>query len=46
MWHGHPFACAEKDVPAQAEADNAPFTQAESLKAWVSQGLSELSTSS
>lgn len=31
------------DVLACAEADRAPFTQAEPLKAWVVQGLAELS---
>ena len=31
------------DVLARAEADGAPFTQAEPLKAWVTQGLAELS---
>jgi hypothetical protein len=31
------------EVLARAEADGAPFTQAEPLKAWVAQGLTELS---
>jgi hypothetical protein len=31
------------EVLTRAEADGAPFTQAESLKAWVVQGLAELS---
>src|SRR5438105_10653477 len=31
------------EVLARAEADDAPFTQAEPLKAWVAQGLAELS---
>jgi hypothetical protein len=31
------------EVLARAEADGAPFTQAEPLKAWVAQGLAELS---
>lgn len=31
------------EVLARAEADDAPFTHAEDLKAWVVQGLSELS---
>jgi len=31
------------EVLAQAEADGAPFVEAEPLKAWVTQGLSELS---
>src|SRR5437763_13351415 len=31
------------DVLARAEADGAPFTQADPLKAWVVQGLDELS---
>ena len=31
------------EVIARAEADGAPFTQAEPLKAWVAQGLAELS---
>jgi hypothetical protein len=31
------------EVLARAEADGAPFTQAELLKAWVEQGLAELS---
>jgi hypothetical protein len=31
------------EVLARAEADRAPFTEAEPLKAWVAQGLAELS---
>jgi hypothetical protein len=31
------------EVIAQAEADRAPFVQAEALKAWVARGLGELS---
>lgn len=31
------------EVLAQAEADDAPFVQAEPLKAWVVQGLTEIS---
>jgi hypothetical protein len=31
------------EVLARAEDDSAPFTQAEPLKAWVTQGLAELS---
>jgi hypothetical protein len=31
------------DVLARAQADGAPFTEAEPLKAWVVQGLAELS---
>jgi hypothetical protein len=31
------------DVLARAEAEDAPFTHAEDLKAWVAQGLEELS---
>ncbi|MGH2895761.1 MAG: hypothetical protein ACRDPM_21180 [Solirubrobacteraceae bacterium] len=31
------------EVLARAEADGAPFTEAEPLKAWVAQGLAELS---
>ncbi|HYH58444.1 MAG TPA: hypothetical protein VD790_04410 [Thermoleophilaceae bacterium] len=31
------------EVLARAEADNAPFAQSEDLKAWVAQGLRELS---
>jgi hypothetical protein len=31
------------DVLARAQADDAPFTQSEDLKAWVAQGLDELS---
>jgi hypothetical protein len=31
------------EVLARAEADSAPFTDAEPLKAWVVQGLAELS---
>jgi protein tyrosine phosphatase (PTP) superfamily phosphohydrolase (DUF442 family) len=35
---------AEADeLIARAEADGAPFTQAEPLRAWVEQGLAELS---
>ena len=33
------------DVLARAEADGAPFVQAELLKQWVAQGLGELSGS-
>jgi hypothetical protein len=37
-------AGAEADeVLARAEADDAPFAQSEELRAWVAQGLSELS---
>jgi hypothetical protein len=31
------------DVLARAQADDAPFTQSEDLKAWVAEGLDELS---
>jgi hypothetical protein len=31
------------EVLARADADGAPFTQADPLKAWVVQGLAELS---
>jgi protein tyrosine phosphatase (PTP) superfamily phosphohydrolase (DUF442 family) len=31
------------DVLARAEADGAPFTASDELKAWVAQGLAELS---
>ena len=31
------------DVLARAQADDAPFTQSEDLKAWVARGLDELS---
>jgi hypothetical protein len=31
------------DVLAHAQADDAPFTQSEDLKAWVAEGLDELS---
>ena len=46
LYAGLQAGASADDVLARAEADNAPFTQAESLKAWVSQGLSELSTNS
>ena len=32
-----------EDVVARAEADGAPFAEAEPLKAWLVQGLTELS---
>jgi hypothetical protein len=32
-----------EEVLARAEADDAPFTHAEDLKAWVVQGRGELS---
>jgi len=32
-----------EDVLARAEADDAPFAQSEQLRAWVSEGLAELS---
>lgn len=35
-------ACAD-DVIARAEADGAPFAASDDLKAWVRQGLAELS---
>lgn len=36
-------AASAHEVLARAEADGAPFTQAEPLKAWVAQSLAELS---
>ena len=46
LYAGLQAGASADDVLARAEADNAPFTQADSLKAWVAQGLSELSTNS
>lgn len=46
LYAGLQAGASADDVLARAEVDNAPFTQAESLKAWVAQGLSELSTNS
>ena len=43
LYAGLRSGASAEDVLARAEADGAPFTQAEPLKAWVVQGLAELS---
>jgi hypothetical protein len=43
LYAGLRSGASADDVLARAEADGAPFTQAEPLKAWVVQGLDELS---
>jgi protein tyrosine phosphatase (PTP) superfamily phosphohydrolase (DUF442 family) len=43
LYAGLRSGASADDVLARAEADTAPFTQAEPLKAWVVQGLAELS---
>jgi hypothetical protein len=43
LYAGLRSGASADDVLARAEADAAPFTQAEPLKAWVVQGLAELS---
>lgn len=42
LYAGLRAGASANDVLARAAADGAPFTQAESLTAWVAQGLSEL----
>ena len=43
LYAGLQSGASADEVLAQAEADEAPFVQAEPLKAWVAQGLAELS---
>lgn len=43
LYAGLRSGASADDVLARAEADNAPFAQAEPLRAWVRQGLAELS---
>lgn len=43
LYAGLRSGASADEVLARAEADGAPFTQAEPLKAWVVQGLAELS---
>jgi hypothetical protein len=43
LYAGLRSGASADDVLARAEADNVPFTEAEPLKAWVVQGLAELS---
>lgn len=43
LYSGLRSGASVDEVLKRAEADNAPFTQAEPLKAWVAQGLAELS---
>lgn len=42
LYAGLRAGAAADEVLARAEDDGAPFTQAEPLKAWVTQGLAEL----
>jgi protein tyrosine phosphatase (PTP) superfamily phosphohydrolase (DUF442 family) len=43
LYAGLRSGASADEVLARAEADGAPFTEAEPLKAWVIQGLAELS---
>jgi protein tyrosine phosphatase (PTP) superfamily phosphohydrolase (DUF442 family) len=43
LYAGLRSGASADQVLARAESDGAPFTQAEPLKAWVAQGLAELS---
>ena len=43
LYAGLRSGASADEVLARAEADGAPFTQVEPLKAWVAQGLAELS---
>ena len=43
LYAGLRSGASANDVVARAQADGAPFTEAEPLKAWVLQGLAELS---
>lgn len=43
LYAGLRSGASADQVLAQAEADGAPFVQAEPLRAWVAQGLTELS---
>ncbi|MDT4939572.1 MAG: hypothetical protein QOG80_3243, partial [Pseudonocardiales bacterium] len=42
LYAGLKAGASADDVIARAQADGAPFVQAEPLKAWVAQGLDEL----
>ena len=42
LYSGLQAGAAAEDVIARAEADGAPFTGSDELKAWVAQGLDEL----
>jgi hypothetical protein len=42
LYSGLRSGASADEVLARAEADGAPFTEAEPLKAWVAQGLAEL----
>ena len=42
LYAGLEAGAAVDDVIARAEADGAPFTRSDELKAWVAQGLEEL----
>ena len=43
LYAGLRSGASAEDVLARAEADGAPFTRSDELKAWVAQGLDELS---
>jgi protein tyrosine phosphatase (PTP) superfamily phosphohydrolase (DUF442 family) len=43
LYAGLRAGAAADQVLARAEADDAPFTRSDDLKAWVAQGLDELS---
>jgi hypothetical protein len=43
LYAGLRAGTAADEVLARAEADDAPFTRSDDLKAWVAQGLDELS---
>ena len=43
LYAGLRSGATAEDVLARAEADDAPFTHSDDLKAWVAQGLDELS---
>jgi hypothetical protein len=43
LYAGLRAGASAEEVLARAEADNAPFTHSDELKAWVAQGLDELS---
>ncbi len=42
LYAGLRAGATTEQVLARAEADGAPFTQSDELKAWVSQGMEEL----
>jgi hypothetical protein len=43
LYAGLRASAAADEVLARAEADNAPFSVSDDLKAWVARGLDELS---